>query len=117
MAKARIKTSRGITVEVEGTPAEISAVVQELGEKIKGEASARQVKGSGRVLLGDLIASLIDSRFFVKPKSLGDIKAALAEMGHLYPVTTLSPAMLRQVRAGNLRRLREKKFWVYTQGK
>ena len=34
------------------------------------------------------------------------MKAALEEMGHHYPVTTLSPTLLRQVRKRNLRRLK-----------
>jgi hypothetical protein len=42
------------------------------------------------------------------------VKAALEEMGHHYPVTTLSGAMLRQVRKHNLRRVKQDKRWVYT---
>ena len=116
MAKARIKTPEGIAVEVEGTPAEISKVVRELREKLAtGPAlRSRERGGGGRILLVNLVASLVDSGFFKKPRSLGDIKNALEEMGHRYPVTTLSPAMLRQVRRRTLRRIREKKLWLYT---
>lgn len=117
MAKARIKTPDGIAVEVEGTPTEITKVVQELrGKLATGPVSRGGERGrGGRVLLVDLVASLIDSGFFKKPRSLADIKRALEEIGHHYPVTTLSAAMLRQVRRRSLRRVREKKLWFYTQ--
>lgn len=115
MAKAHIKTPDGITVEIQGTPAEISTFVDELKRKLKIERGTRLrgAASSGRPRLVDLIASLIDSGFFKKPKSLGSIKAALEEMGHHYPVTSLSAVMLRQVRRRALRRIREKKLWLY----
>ncbi len=116
MAKAQITTPEGINIKIEGMPEEILAVIQDLKKKQKKEAAS--VKGgkgkTSRVLLVDLISSLIDGGFFKKPRDLAAIKAALAEMGHHYPVTTLSGAMLRQVRKRSLRRLRENKRWLYT---
>ncbi|MBI3055426.1 MAG: hypothetical protein HYY77_15520, partial [Betaproteobacteria bacterium] len=56
----------------------------------------------------------IDGGFFKKPKDLGAVKIALEEMGHRYPVTTLSPVLLRLIRKRQLRRMREQKRWVYT---
>jgi hypothetical protein len=63
-----------------------------------------------------LIASLIDGGFFKKPKDLAAIKVSLEESGHYYPVTTLSPTMLRFVRSRQLRRIKEDKKWLYTGG-
>lgn len=116
MAKAQISFPDGTTVKVEGTPDEISAVVDRGRGTQKTKRSARiKVKASSqRVQLVDLIANLIDGGFFKKPKDLAAVKAALEEMGHHYPVTTLSGAMLRQVRKRNLRRLKQDKRWVYT---
>jgi len=118
MAKAQINFPDGTTVKLEGTPDEISAVVDR-GREVKetGRRSARvKVKAKSRPpQLVDLIANLIDGGFFKKkPKDLAAVKAALEEMGHHYPVTTLSGAMLRQVRKHNLRRVRQDKRWVYT---
>ena len=119
MAKAQISFPDGTTVRLEGTPDEISAVVdrarkaQETGRrspKVKAKVKAR----SRPPQLVDLIANLIDGGFFKKPKDLAGMKTALEEMGHHYPVTTLSGAMLRQVRKRNLRRLKQDKRWVYT---
>src|SRR5947209_1668821 len=116
MAKAKITTPAGIKVEVEGTSKEITAVVQYLQkESGKQVSTLRRVKGKGsRILLIDLIASLIDGGFFKEPRDLAAIKAALEELGHHYPVTTLSPAMLRLVRKKHLRRIRQNKRWLYT---
>src|SRR2546427_1145388 len=118
MTKAQINFPDGTTVKLEGTPDEISAVVDR-GRKAQ-EAGRRRatvkVKARSQPLqLVDLIANLIDSGFFKKkPKDLAAVKGALEEMGHHYPVTTLSGAMLRQVRKRNLRRLKQDKRWVYT---
>jgi hypothetical protein len=119
MAKAQINFPDGTTVKLEGTPDEISAVVDR-GRKTQGTgrpAAARvKVKARSQPLqLVDLSANLIDGGFFKKkPKDLAAVKTALEEMGHHYPVTTLSGAMLRQVRKRDLRRLKQGKHWVYT---
>ena len=118
MAKAQISFPDGTTVRLEGTPDEINAVVDR-GRKMQdtGRRSARvKVKARSQPLqLIDLIANLIDGGFFKKkPKDLAAVKTALEEMGHHYPVTTLSGAMLRQVRRRNLRRIKQDKKWVYT---
>jgi hypothetical protein len=117
MAKATIRTSQGLQVKVEGTPAEITALVKDLERQSGSQAPAprRRKAKPGRVLLVDLVGSLRDGGFFKKPRDLGSIRAALAEMGHHYPVTTLSPAMLRKVRSKEIRRIREQKRWLYVQ--
>lgn len=117
MAKAQIRTPEGLTIKVEGTPKEITAVVQDLKKaQHRSVASARPATqvSSGRVQLVDLIASLMDGGFFKTPKDLAAIKLALEEIGHHYPVTTLSGAMLRQVRRRKMRRLKKADRWVYT---
>ena len=116
MAKAQITLPDGTNVRIEGTPDEIASVVERFKAKPLPAAKprgGRQGKKQ-RVQLVDLIANLIDGGFFKKPKDLAAVKAALEEMGHHYPVTTLSPTMLRQVRKRNLRRLKQDKRWMYT---
>lgn len=116
MAKAQITTPEGIKINIEGSPKEILVVIEDLKQQAAGHrATRRRAKAkSGRVLLVDLVASLKDGGFFKKPRDLASIKAALEEMGHHYPITTLSPVMLRQVRSRRLRRIREKGRWLYT---
>ena len=56
---------------------------------------------------------LIDEGFFREPQELGSVCAVLKQKGHFYPVTTLSPLMLRLVRRKALRRIKENKRWTY----
>jgi hypothetical protein len=121
MAEAKITLPDGIVLVVSGTPDEITAVVARLQG---GESASRTVASptgrsraktpSGRAQLTELVRQLIESGLFKQPKDLGAVKAALEERGHHFPVTTLSPALLRQVRKRNLRRLKQGNRWVYT---
>jgi len=122
MAKAQVTTPQGITVKVEGTPAEILAVVGDLERKEKerekesgSRAAPRGAKGAVRRLtLTGLLESLQEDGFFKQPRGLGSIKAELEAKGHFYPITTLSGAVLSQVRKRNLRRLKnEDGRWSY----
>ena len=125
MAKATITTKEGLKITVEGTPEEVASVVQKLeggsgggtgsSNKISAAAPAARPKrvSTGKSGPADLIAELIDGGFFKKPQELGTIRLALQEQGHYYPVTTLSPIMLRFVRSRRIRRIKDKKRWQY----
>jgi hypothetical protein len=113
MAKAKVTTKSGLVVQLDGTPAEIIAVVEDLKKKEEAGSAGKWKGKPGRVQLVDLIDQLIADDFFKKPRDLAGVKTALAEMGHPWPVTSLSGAMLGQVRRRNLRRLKDRKRWVY----
>jgi len=120
MAKAHIAKGNA-KITVEGTPEEVAAVVALLqGHPVspssRGQHTVRR-KAPGKEPKPtpiNLVSSLIDGGFFRKPKDLAAIKVALEELGHFYPVTTLSPTLLRMVRRRQLRRLKDKKRWLYT---
>lgn len=60
---------------------------------------------------------LIKNSFFKEPKNIGEVQKALQEKGYHYPVTSLSPTLLRLVRKGMLSRVRnENDIWVYSSG-
>lgn len=121
MAKAHLTTKGGTTIVIEGTPNEVAALMKQLEREPRSKPTKTQTRGE-QSSAGDkptpinLISSLIDGGFFKKPKDLGAVKGALEEMGHYYPVTTLSPSLLRLVRKRQLRRLRDQKRWLYTGG-
>lgn len=123
MAKANIITKDGIKINVEGTPKEVADLVAQLkGDKQtpirdKGhkKGNQRETPDRTRQTPINLIADLIDGGFFKKPRELSAIKNALAEQGYHYPVTSLSPTALRLVRKRQLRRIKEKKRWLYVQ--
>lgn len=118
MAKAQLKTKTGTTIVVEGTPEEVASLIERIeGGSSREKATPKSAKknvSSAKATPVNLICSLIDGGFFRKPKDLASVKMALEEMGHFYPITTLSPALLRLVRRRQLRRLRDNKRWMYT---
>ncbi len=118
MAKAHVTTPTGISIKVEGTPAEILAVVQDLERKEEKAKGSRKGAGGGaasssRLTLPNLLESLRDEGFFKQPRDLGSIKTELEAKGHFYPLTSLSGGVLGQVRKRSLRRLKKDGRWFY----
>jgi hypothetical protein len=120
MPKAVIKTKTGATVTLEGTQDEVAALVArfEVGAGTGGRSGNRQPmrrQGKRRATPRDLISELIAEGYFNKPKELGAVKQALEERGHFYPLTHLSPVVLRLVKNKDLRRLKQGKRWAYVE--
>jgi len=118
MAKAHITTKDGTKVTIEGTPKEVATLVGQLKAGIlPAKPATTKTTNKGRAKSKatpiNLIADLIDGSFFKKPKELSAIKLTLEAQGHYYPVTSLSPALLRLVRKRQLRRIKDKKRWLY----
>lgn len=122
MAKVILTTKNGLKITVEGTPEEVASLVQKLENLGDGggrsSKKAMQRARTNRAITAksgpaDLIAELIDGGFFKKPQGLGPIRLALQEQGHYYPLTTLSPVLLRFVRSKRIRRIKDKKRWQY----
>lgn len=117
MAKAQITTAHGTKITVEGSPDEVAALISQFERKgvnsTENASHRRRSKASGKASLASLIMDLVDGGFFRKPKELSAVKLALEEQGQFYPVTTLSPLLLRLVRKKMLRRLKENKRWMY----
>jgi hypothetical protein len=114
MATARINIPGGISVEIEGAPDEIMAVL----ENVRYRQSVSQVSASSVTPRGgipSLIATLKSEEFFQTPQGLSDIRKKFAEMGHHYPLTTLSGAMQAHSQKRKLRRFKRDGKWVYVQ--
>jgi hypothetical protein len=118
MATAKITIPGGISVEVDGTPEEVVAVLADRKTKAPDFSSAVVLSRLPRIRKGE-IAGLIESlkveEFFRTPRGLSDIQKKLAELGHHYPVTTLSGAMQVQSQSRNLRRFKQDGRYVYVQ--
>lgn len=118
MAKAHLTMPSGVKITIEGTSEEVAMLVRQFdaGTGHKHDKVSRPAKQQvSRQKTGpvNLLAELIDGGFFKKPKELSAIKLALEEQGHFYPVTSLSPVVLRLVRKRQLRRIKDKKRWLY----
>ena len=118
MAKALITLQGGATVAIEGSQDEVAALLARFnGDEQGGSRSSRQLgdrhaKTAKTTPMG-LLLEMIAAGFFGEPKELSAVRLALQEQGHFYPVTTLSPLMLRLVRRKELRRIKDKKRWTY----
>jgi len=117
MPKATVTTKAGTVVSIEGTEDEIAAVVTLFerwdGHSPPAEPLGRMPRSRAKATPSGLVTQLLSSGFFCQPRELSAIGAALAEQGHLYPVTTLSPLLLRLVRRKELRRMKENGRWMY----
>jgi len=125
MADAKITTADGILVEVTGTPEEVSTIVERLRtggttdaprkRQGKHQRKVQEPKSMGKGLISDLIGTLKGEGFFKPPKGLGETRAKLADLGHHYPLTTLSGAMQKQAKSRQLRRFKQEGKYVYAQ--
>ncbi len=120
MANAKISMPGGVLVEVEGTPDEVAAVLEKLRTKQAGgvlQTGPIQPGSKSRGEIPALISLLKAEEFFKTPRGLADVREKLAEIGHHYPVTTLSGAMQAQTRSRNLRRFKQggRGKYVYVQ--
>lgn len=122
MSKATLAMASGTKITVEGTNDEVMAMVARLEGLSPIDPSRTRssvgkhtnAQSKSKPTLMALISEMIAGGFFKEPKQLGAVKAALEETGQFYPVTTLSPAMLRMVRARQLRRIKDSQGrWTY----
>ena len=120
MAHAKVTTADGISLDIEGTPEEVSAVVERLRQKRSAgtsgsQSSVRKKAGRIKTQLPELVEALRIEEFFREPRGLGEVRTKLGEMGHHYPLTTLSGAMQTEVKKHRLRRFKQDAKYVYVQ--
>ncbi len=129
MATANLTLPNGSKVAIEGTAEEVAALISRLsgggaggdltpikrqrrkraGAASGGERGDRRSTGP-RGLIGQLAS---EDYFKAQKRTIGDIQKKLEQDGHIYALHSLSPALLRLTRAKTLRRIKEKKGWVY----
>ena len=115
MTSAKITIPGGISVEVTGTPDEVTSVIENLKSKHLAQNSAPVTRGKTKGEIPNLVDGLKEEEFFKAPRGLGEIQKKLAELGHHYPITTLSGAMQEQTKRRNLRRFKQGGKYVYVQ--
>ncbi|MEK6963297.1 MAG: hypothetical protein AABX70_02630 [Nanoarchaeota archaeon] len=122
MAKANIETASGTKIEVEGTSEEIArivAVINPVEKKLLKHTRAliSPTRKNKKIKTAtEIIIELEEEGCFNKPQGLMGVKKILEEKGHIYPITTLSPVLLRLVKNKLLRRMKEGKKWAYVKG-
>lgn len=120
MARANIETSSGLKITIEGTAEEIASIVAHVKseentpqlQQTTPERKYRRSESAPTSLVG-LIQELKENGFFDTPKKVKDVKDALAQQTHHYPLESISTTLIRRVKQGELGRIKEEKMWVY----
>jgi len=118
MAKANLTLPDGTKVAITGTPQEVAGLVERLSSPIvtskrpakKSHSQKKPPQASGPV---GYIRDLKGEGFFKSKRTISDIQKTLEEKGHIYALTSLSPALLRVVRSRELGRIKEGGVWKY----
>lgn len=119
MVNANITFPDGTKMEVEGTVEDIIAIKNEFNKKNipKQESNTLvQKKNIGiKASKGPMGRTriLIEEDFFGTKKTITDILKKLEEKGFYYNAQALSPTLVRLVRKGELRRIKEEGQWRY----
>jgi len=120
MAKANLETSTGLKIAIEGTADEIAAIVAcvksgEQPNKARRHTTEKKARRSGysSTSLVSLIQQLKEEGFFDSPKKITDVRDALAQQAHHYPLQSVSTTLIRRVKNGALGRIKEGKSWAY----
>jgi len=126
MATANLTLPDGSKVAIEGTAEEVATLISRLSPGEQSEPGKRQRRKKAGARLGgqkqprattgprQLIEGLVGDEYFkAQKRTIGDVQKKLEENGHIYALNSLSPALLRLTRAKVLRRIKEKKVWVY----
>ncbi len=128
MAKANLTFLNGTRVTIEGTSKEVASLLEKFsapigepvaaGGKARRSTSAKMKHPQGRKIsqpsgpVGH-IRDLKEEGFFKSKRAIGDIQKKLEEKGHIYALSSLSPALIRLVRSRVLGRLKESGVWKY----
>jgi hypothetical protein len=111
MVKAIIKLKDGTEVSVEGTPEEVAKTKNSLLETEK-ETKLYKIKQKKKGPLHHIL-ELKSENFFDKPRTISEIKQKLEEKTYYYPLTSISPALIRLYRQGELGRLKKDGKWIW----
>jgi hypothetical protein len=123
--RASLVLPDGTKLTIEGTPDQVAALVGQIAggqtgtagvdqarKRRSGGPSNARTKGSRKGPV-DHIRELVADDFFKTKRGLGDVQKKLEEGAHIYPITSLSPALFRLVRLKELRRIKEGGVWKY----
>lgn len=125
MAKATMILPDGTKVTIDGTAEEVATLLKRVSQGGPVAGSGKTPSGARAVtktpaarkkaIKGPVghISALRDEGFFKSRQTLPDIQRKLEEQGQIYAQSSLSPALVRLVRKHELRRIKEKKGWVY----
>lgn len=125
MAKASLVLPDGTKVNIEGSADEVATLLARFSGSAPPPRSAKpsrasksqRVPPSSRGLKRKgpqrLIQDLVQEDYFKAKRTIGEIQKKLEDNGHIYALYSLSTPLLRLTRSKILRRIKDKKGWVY----
>src|SRR3989344_6029234 len=111
MVKTEITTKDGTKIIIEGSEEEVKRVISHIHQKspTKQESSrkttSKKEKPVDKMSIAHQISELNEVGFFKTPRTLSEIKDALAKNGMIYPITSLSGKVIEKVRKRELGRI------------
>lgn len=125
MPEVTIKLATGGTATVSGSAEEVAQILRLAGFAALSETHERgsgniptRAKGRASRKAGprEHVVALKGDGFFKKQRTLNEVQEELKGQGHIYPLGTLSPTVVRLVRDRELGRLKDKsKRWTYVE--
>jgi len=121
VAEASIQLADGSNVTVRGTPEEVARILamvqsQQSRYSVTSPDSKEPTGRHDSAKTGpqaDILRLKATGFFKERPRALRDVKEGLDAQGQIYPVTTLSGALLALVKKRELGRVREDGVWKY----
>jgi len=126
MAKAHLTLPNGTKVNIEGSADEVAILLKKCsqstdiannGRNSTGNKKVRPLrtrqKGTRKEGPTIFITQLENEGYFKSKRTLLELQKKLEERGHIYAQTSISPALTRLTRKRTIRRIKEKKNWVY----
>jgi hypothetical protein len=121
MAKAEINLPNGTKITVDGTPEEIIKIQGAFSRPSEYERKDSRVYGSKVIpkkkpnKIGPLgrIRNLIEEDYFKDKRTIEDVRKILEERAIFYKSSDIAPSLIRLVKKGELRRLKEDGQWRY----
>jgi len=123
MPKAEIATSTGTKIIIDGSTAEIAAILSIYKDKPNKDPDTSLVKDNhnddskrhqkSKLTLEDYILDLKSSGFFDAPKKTALVKEKLDQESHFYPMQTVSTRLIRMNEKKLLGRIKEGNQWAY----
>lgn len=113
MVKAVIELKDGTKVSVEGTPEEVARTKELMVTKEGKKLIRREIKRQKKKGPLGLILELKGENFFDNPRTISEIKQKLEERTYYYPLSSLSPALIRLIKQGELRRIKRDGRWLW----
>ncbi len=117
MVKANIETGTGTKIIIEGSADEVASIISRIkGTQLAHEEKDRLVKAKNQktgAQLTDILMQMRDDGFFDKPKKVIDVKQGLDQKAHIYPFPSISTALIRWVKKGQLGRVKIDGTWGY----